>query len=287
MLGAKSASWPDPAPASWRRLAATCARLAACTVYMGAVDAERRAPNVGRMQLLGASVVPVTGGDQTLRAAIDGRCATGSLGPTARSTCWARRSARIPYPYRARARAVIGREARAQFLRTKARCPTRCSPASAAARGDRHVPSVRADRAVQIVGVGAGGRHQASAEPPHPGLCRPGRAGGSCCCCRTDDSQIQRPTRSREPRLPGVGPEHALLAMTAGRVQYEVGERRRRRSRRWEYAPARGSYRRSSSYAFFGVKRWARTPIPGARDPLSLGTRRQRDMPTLQRTVLK
>ena len=52
--------------------AAACARLGLpCIVYMGAVDMERQAPNVGRMKLLGAEVVPVTGGDQTLRAAID------------------------------------------------------------------------------------------------------------------------------------------------------------------------------------------------------------------------
>ena len=52
--------------------AAACARLGMpCTVYMGAIDMERQAPNVGRMKLLGAEVVPVTGGDQTLRAAID------------------------------------------------------------------------------------------------------------------------------------------------------------------------------------------------------------------------
>ena len=52
--------------------AAACARVGLpCTVYMGAVDMERQAPNVGRMKLLGATVVPVTSGDQTLRAAID------------------------------------------------------------------------------------------------------------------------------------------------------------------------------------------------------------------------
>ena len=52
--------------------AAACARLGLpCTVYMGAIDCERQAPNVGRMKLLGTTVVPVTGGDQTLRAAID------------------------------------------------------------------------------------------------------------------------------------------------------------------------------------------------------------------------
>lgn len=52
--------------------AAACARLGLpCVVYMGAVDIERQAPNVGRIKLLGAEVVPVTGGDRTLRAAID------------------------------------------------------------------------------------------------------------------------------------------------------------------------------------------------------------------------
>jgi hypothetical protein len=52
--------------------AAACARVGLpCTVYMGAVDMERQAPNVGRMRLLGATVIPVTSGDRTLRAAID------------------------------------------------------------------------------------------------------------------------------------------------------------------------------------------------------------------------
>jgi len=52
--------------------AAACARLGLpCTVYMGSIDMERQAPNVGRMRLLGAEVVPVTTGDRTLRAAID------------------------------------------------------------------------------------------------------------------------------------------------------------------------------------------------------------------------
>ena len=78
--------------------AAACARVGLpCTVYMGAVDMERQAPNVGRMKLLGATVVPVTSGDQTLRAAIDeafrdwvGRSRTTP------STASARRSVRIP-----------------------------------------------------------------------------------------------------------------------------------------------------------------------------------------------
>ena len=52
--------------------AAACARLGLpCTVYMGEIDMQRQAPNVGRMRLLGTKVVPVTSGDRTLRAAID------------------------------------------------------------------------------------------------------------------------------------------------------------------------------------------------------------------------
>src|SRR5262249_13595321 len=52
--------------------AAACARAGfPCDVYMGAVDVERQAPNVGRMKLLGANVISVTSGDQTLRAAVD------------------------------------------------------------------------------------------------------------------------------------------------------------------------------------------------------------------------
>ncbi len=52
--------------------AAACARVGLpCVVYMGEVDMERQAPNVGRMRLLGATVTPVTTGDRTLRAAID------------------------------------------------------------------------------------------------------------------------------------------------------------------------------------------------------------------------
>jgi len=68
--------------------AAACARLGLpCVVYMGSVDMERQAPNVGRMKLLGAEVVPVTSGDQTLRAPRSTRpCATGCRIPTAPTT---------------------------------------------------------------------------------------------------------------------------------------------------------------------------------------------------------
>src|ERR1700738_1139599 len=98
--------------------AAAAARLGMpCVVYMGAVDVERQAPNVGRMQLMGATVVPVTSGDKTLRAAIDEALRDWVSDPD--GTYYALGSAVGPHPYPYLVRelqAVIGREARAQML---------------------------------------------------------------------------------------------------------------------------------------------------------------------------
>src|SRR2546423_13871817 len=98
--------------------AAACARLGLpCVVYMGAVDMERQAPNVGRMRLLGAEVVPVTSGDRTLRAAIDE--ALRAWVSDARDTYYLLGSVVGPHPYPYLVRelqSVIGREARAQML---------------------------------------------------------------------------------------------------------------------------------------------------------------------------
>ena len=75
--------------------AAACARVGLpCTVYMGAVDIERQAPNVDRMRRLGAEVVAVESGDARCARPSTRRCATGCPIPTASITCWARSSAR-------------------------------------------------------------------------------------------------------------------------------------------------------------------------------------------------
>src|SRR5882672_11799098 len=98
--------------------AAACARVGLpCTVYMGAVDMERQAPNVGRMKLLGATVVPVRSGDATLRAAIDEamRDWVGDPGDTFYIIGSA--VGPHPYPYLVRElQTVIGKEARAQMI---------------------------------------------------------------------------------------------------------------------------------------------------------------------------
>src|SRR5450631_3139600 len=98
--------------------AAACARVGLpCTVYMGAVDMERQAPNVGRMRLLGATVVSVTSGDRTLRAAIDEAMRDWVADPEGSYYLLGSAVGGHPYPYLVRElQAVIGREARAQML---------------------------------------------------------------------------------------------------------------------------------------------------------------------------
>ena len=91
--------------------AAACARLGLpCVVYMGAIDMERQAPNVGRMKLLGAEVVPVTGGDQTLRAAIDEALRDWVSDPNGTYYLLGSAVGPHPYPYLVREfQSVIGR----------------------------------------------------------------------------------------------------------------------------------------------------------------------------------
>src|SRR5471032_934272 len=80
--------------------AAAAARLGMpCVVYMGAVDVERQSPNVDRMKLLGATVVPVTGGDQTLRAAIDEALRDWVSDPNGTYYCLGSAVGPHPYPY--------------------------------------------------------------------------------------------------------------------------------------------------------------------------------------------
>src|ERR1700748_2265859 len=97
--------------------AAACARAGLpCVVYMGEVDMERQAPNVGRMRLLGATVTPVTSGDRTLRAAIDEAMRDWVSDPTHTFYLLGSALGPHPYPYLVRElQSIVGREARAQI----------------------------------------------------------------------------------------------------------------------------------------------------------------------------
>ncbi len=105
--------------------AAACARLGVpCTVYMGATDMARQAPNVDRIRGLGAELVPVESGDRTLRAAIDDALRDWVADPE--STYYLLGSAVGPHPYPwlvCQLQSVIGREARDHILERAGRLP--------------------------------------------------------------------------------------------------------------------------------------------------------------------
>ena len=140
--------------------AAACARLGMpCVVYMGAIDMERQAPNVGRMKLLGAEVVPVTSGDQTLRAAIDEALRDWVSDPNGTYYLLGSAVGPHPYPYLVREfQSVIGLEARAQMLEQAGALPdvaVACVGGGSNAIG-LFYPFVR-DLGVRLLGLEAGG----------------------------------------------------------------------------------------------------------------------------------
>ena len=140
--------------------AAACARLGMpCTVYMGAVDMERQAPNVGRMKLLGAQVTPVTSGDQTLRAAVDEALRDWVTDPNGTYYCLGSAIGPHPYPYIVRElQSVIGHEARQQMLDRTGALPDvaiACVGGGSNAIGLFH-PLVK-DQSVRLLGIEAGG----------------------------------------------------------------------------------------------------------------------------------
>ena len=271
--------------------AAACARLGLpCTVYMGAVDMERQAPNVGRMKLLGAEVVPVTGGDQTLRAAIDEALRDWVSDPNGTYYLLGSAVGPHPYPYLVREfQAVIGVEARAQMLSQAGALPDAviaCVGGGSNAIGLFH-PFV-GDRSVKIVGFEAGGagtglgQNAASIAYGRPGVLQ----GSYSLLLQDEHGQIQE-TQSISAGLdyPGVGPEHALLA-AAGRVTYLTAGDDESLEALAECCACEGILPAiESAHAFAGARRWARDN-PGARILIGLSGRGDKDMPTLQRTLL-
>jgi tryptophan synthase beta chain len=249
--------------------AAACARLGMpCTVYMGSVDMERQAPNVGRMKLLGATVVPVTSGDQTLRAAVDEALRDWVSDPNGTYYCLGSAIGPHPYPYLVRElQAVIGGGSNAIGL---------------------FHPFI-GDREVQMLGLEAGGKgsglgeNAASLAYGTPGVLQ----GCYSLLLQDEDGQIQE-THSVSAGLdyPGVGPEHALL-MSVGRVKYEAVDDEPALQALAECCGAEGILPAiESAHALAGAKRYA-AQHPGAKILIGLSGRGDKDMPTLQRTLLK
>ena len=207
--------------------AAACARLGLpCVVYMGAVDMERQAPNVGRMRLLGAEVVPVTAGDATLRAAIDEALRDWVSDPLGTHYLLGSAVGPHPYPYLVRElQSVIGREARAQLLAAAGALPDvaiACVGGGSNAIGLFH--PFLGDGGVTLLGIEAGGRGAGLGESAATlAYGRPGVLHGCYTMLLQDEHGQVQETHSVSAGLDysAVGPEHALL-QAVGRAEYEV-----------------------------------------------------------------
>jgi tryptophan synthase beta chain len=271
--------------------AAACARLGLpCTVYMGSVDMERQAPNVGRMRLLGATVVPVTSGDRTLRAAIDEALRDWVSDPLGTYYLLGSVVGPHPYPYLVRElQAVIGREARAQMLETAGRLPDAviaCVGGGSNSIGAFH--AFIADAAVEILGVEAGGRGAGLGENAATlAYGRPGVLHGTYSMLLQDENGQIQETHSVSAGLdyPGVGPEHALLA-ALGRVSYQTASDEESLAAVRALSESEGILPAiESAHALAAAERWARAH-PGGTVLVCLSGRGDKDMPTLQRTLL-
>jgi tryptophan synthase beta chain len=195
-----------------------------CTIYMGAVDIERQKPNVFRMRLLGAEVVPVQSGSRTLKDAMNE--ALRDWVANVEETFYIIGSVAGPHPYPEMVRdfqAVIGNEARRQMLEREGRLPdtlVACVGGGSNAMGLFHPfldDSGVEIRAVEAAGHGVDtGQHAATITKGRPGVLH----GSRSYLLQTEDGQIVEPhSISAGLDYPGVGPEHAWLH-DIGRVQY-------------------------------------------------------------------
>jgi len=187
-----------------------------CVIYMGAVDMERQALNVSRMRRLGATVVSVTAGQQTLKEAISE--AMRDWVTNVRSTHYILGSALGSHPYPVMVRdfqSVIGREARKQILKKEGRLPDyllACVGGGSNSIGLFH-PFIK-DASVQMIGIEAGG--EGITDGKHAARFATGKLGvlqGTKTYVLQDgDGQIML-THSVSAGLDyaAVGPEHALL----------------------------------------------------------------------------
>lgn len=205
--------------------ATVCARFGLpCVVYMGATDVERQKPNVFRMKLLGAEIIPVTSGRGTLKDAMNE--ALRDWVANVEDTFYIIGTAAGPHPYPQLVRdfqSVIGIEAKAQMMEAEGRLPDAvmaCIGGGSNAIGLFH-PFLD-DKDVEIIGVEAAGlgvdtdKHAASLTGGRPGVLH----GNRTYLLQDEDGQIQDAhSISAGLDYPGIGPEHAWLHET-GRVSY-------------------------------------------------------------------
>ncbi|MEZ4255039.1 MAG: tryptophan synthase subunit beta [Polyangiales bacterium] len=210
--------------------ATACALFAIpCVVYMGSEDVRRQAPNVERMRLLGAEVVPVNSGSCTLKDAMNE--ALRDWVSNVRNTYYCVGSVAGPHPYPSIVRdfqQVIGEEARAQYLEANGRLP---DAVVAAVGGGSNAMGMFSgfldDLGVQLIGVEAAGegvdteRHAATLTKGAVGVLH----GSMSYVLQTEDGQIaEAHSISAGLDYPGVGPEHAWLKETGRATYVAVGD---------------------------------------------------------------
>jgi tryptophan synthase beta chain len=204
--------------------ATVCARFGLpCVIYMGATDVERQQPNVFRMKLLGAQVIPVQAGAKTLKDAMNE--ALRDWVANVHDTFYIIGTAAGPHPYPELVRdfqSVIGREARAQMLSRTGRLPDIL--VAAIGGGSNAIGLFHPfldDPTVKMLGVEAAGYgldkdHAASLAGGRPGILH----GNKTYLLQDDDGQIiEGHSISAGLDYPGIGPEHAWLK-EVGRVEY-------------------------------------------------------------------
>ncbi|MBG6218397.1 tryptophan synthase beta chain [Arthrobacter sp. CAN_A6] len=196
-----------------------------CVVYMGAEDCRRQALNVARMQLLGAEVVPVTNGSQTLKDAINDALRDWVANVDTTHYLLGTAAGAHPFPSMVRYfHEVIGEESREQILEQAGRLPdavVACVGGGSNAIGIFH--GFLDDRSVQLYGFEAGGdgvesgRHAATITLGRPGVLH----GARSYLMQDEDGQtMESHSISAGLDYPGVGPEHAYLS-DIGRAHYE------------------------------------------------------------------
>jgi tryptophan synthase beta chain len=195
-----------------------------CVVYMGETDVKRQRPNVVRMKMLGAEIVPVTAGTGTLKDAMNE--ALRDWVSNVEDTFYIIGTAAGPHPYPAMVRdfqCIIGNETKEQMMEMEGRLPDTCIAAiggGSNAIGLFH-PFLD-DETVKLIGVEAAGHgietgeHCASLNGGRPGVLH----GNRTYLLQTEDGQIiDGHSISAGLDYPGIGPEHSWLRDT-GRVEY-------------------------------------------------------------------
>ena len=205
--------------------ATACARFGLkCVVYMGEVDMERQRPNVFRMKLLGAEVIPALSGSRTLKDALNEALRDWVANVEDTFYCIGTVAGPHPYPEMVRDfQSVIGNETRAQMLKREGRIPNSLVAAiggGSNAMGLFHPfldePEVEI-YGVEAAGLGlASGKHAASISGGKPGILH----GNRTYLLMDDEGQItEAHSISAGLDYPGIGPEHAWLN-DLGRVKY-------------------------------------------------------------------